>query len=329
LEDAAQVFDEWRPHIEATVEDVRLKLGKVTRFWDHSFREHVVPEPPIFPTPQSAMERLPAPTGADGPAGHCVETQHRDAGFGSVLIHTHILVKGAYSHSSPSPSNHVASGFSCDNPMPGKLPKLHFHRFDGDNPKLWISRCEDYFEMYSVDSSYWVHLALNQLDGPAACWSQSVAKRLKQSSWSEFSSMLLERFGRDQQESLIQQLYHIRQTTTIADYVERFSELVDQLIAYEHSIDPMYYTIRFIDGLRDDICSTVLMQRPSTLNTTCSLALLQEEVAIPVRQRDSHRPEQGFQWKAPPPIEDTAATPGAASGGQAAGPRLSGRQAHP
>ena len=178
--------------------------------------------------------------------------------------------------------------------MPGKLPKLHFHRFDGDNPKLWISRCEDYFEMYSVDSSYWVHLALNQLDGPAACWSQSVAKRLKQSSWSEFSSMLLERFGRDQQESLIQQLYHIRQTTTVADYVERFSELVDQLIAYEHSTDPMYYTIRFMDGLRDDIRSTVLVQHPSTLDTACSLALLQEEVAGPVHKRDPRRPDAGF-----------------------------------
>ena len=69
--------------------------------------------------------------------------------------------------------------------------------------------------MYSVDSSFWVRLALNQLDGAAARWSQSVAKHLKQCSWSEFSSMLLERFGRDQQESLIRQLYHIRQTTTV------------------------------------------------------------------------------------------------------------------
>jgi len=185
--------------------------------------------------------------------------------------------------------------------MLGKLPKLHFHRFDGENPKLWISRCEDYFKMYSVDSSYWVRLALNQLDGPAARWSQSVAKRLKQSSWSEFSSLLLERFGRDQQESLIRQLYHIRQTSTVADYVERFSELVDQLIAYEHSTDPMYYTIRFMDGLCDNIRSIVLVQRPSSLDTAYSLALLQEEVVGTVFKRDSRRPEAGFQWKPPPP----------------------------
>jgi len=100
---------------------------------------------------------------------------------------------------------------------------------------------------------------------------------------------------------LIRQLYHIRQTSTVADYVERFSELVDQLIAYEHSTDPMYYTIRFMDGLRDNIRSIVLVQRPSSLDTAYSLALLQEEVVGTVFKRDSRRPEAGFQWKPPPP----------------------------
>ena len=73
---------------------------------------------------------------------------------------------------------------------------------------------------------------------------------------------------------MIRQLYHIRQTSIVADYVERFSELVDQLIAYEHSTDPMYYTIRFMDGLHDNIRSIVLVQRPSSLDTAYSLALL-------------------------------------------------------
>ena len=92
LEDAAQVFDEWRPRIEATVDDVKLELGKVARFWDRSLRERVVQEPPIFPSPQSATERSPAPTDADGPAGHRAEHHYRDEGFGSVLIHTHVPV---------------------------------------------------------------------------------------------------------------------------------------------------------------------------------------------------------------------------------------------
>jgi len=82
LEDAAQVFDEWRPRIVATVDDVKLELGKVARFWDRTFCERAVPEPPIFPTPQSVMERLPTSTGANGPAGHRVEQHYRVEGFG-------------------------------------------------------------------------------------------------------------------------------------------------------------------------------------------------------------------------------------------------------
>ena len=74
-----------------------------------------------------------------------------------------------------------------------------------------------------------------------------------------------------------------------------------QLIAYEHTTDPMYYTIRFVDGLRSDIRASVLVQRPSTLDSACSLALLQEEVASPARQQDLCRPEASFQWKPPPP----------------------------
>lgn len=59
--------------------------------------------------------------------------------------------------------------------------------------------------------------------------------------------------------------------------VDRFSELVDVLVTYEHTTDPLYYTLRFIDGLCDDIKFVILVQRPSDLDTAYALALLQEE----------------------------------------------------
>ena len=37
--------------------------------------------------------------------------------------------------------------------------------------------------------------------------------------------------------------------------------------------------MRFVDGLRHDIKSVVLLQRPKDLDTAATLALLQEEVA--------------------------------------------------
>lgn len=108
--------------------------------------------------------------------------------------------------------------------------------------------------------------------------------------------MLHDRFGREQHESLIHQLFHIRQTSSVADYVERFSSLVDELASYESRTDPLYYTMRFIDGLRADIKQVIVVQRPSDLDTACALALVQEEATDSTRPR---RNELSFHRIAP------------------------------
>jgi hypothetical protein len=46
------------------------------------------------------------------------------------------------------------------------------------------------------------------------------------------------------------------------DYIDKFCELIDQLQAYSHNIDHVYYTTRFIDGLHDEIKHVILVQRP-------------------------------------------------------------------
>jgi hypothetical protein len=98
--------------------------------------------------------------------------------------------------------------------------------------------------------------------------------------------MLHERFGRDQHQILIRRMFHIHQESTVLDYVERFSALIDQLKAYNPNIDMLYYTTRFVDGLRLDIRSVVVVQRPQTLDTAYTLALLQEEVADLMPQKE-------------------------------------------
>lgn len=150
-----------------------------------------------------------------------------------------------------------------------------------------------------------------QFTGPATCWLQSVEPQLPYISWSDFGGMIQERFGRDQHEILIHQLFHIKQTTTVAVYVEQFSQLVDQLKAYSTISDPLYYTMRFIDGLRVDIKSVVLVQRPRTLDTAFVLAQLQEEVGTTkrdVQKLDISLPSRSFSETAlplPPPPQQS------------------------
>lgn len=95
--------------------------------------------------------------------------------------------------------------------------------------------------------------------GVAARWLQSIEPRLSSLTWRQFCQYAHERFGRQQHELVIRQLFHIKQTSTIQDYIDCFCELVDLLVTYEHTTDPLYYTMRFIDGLRDDIKSIILV----------------------------------------------------------------------
>jgi hypothetical protein len=89
-------------------------------------------------------------------------------------------------------------------------------------------------------------------------------------------------------------MFHIRQVGSVTDYVESFSVLVDQLAAYEVTDNSLHYAMRFIDGLKDDIRPMVMIQWPSTLDSTCALALVQEEALDSHRKKDTRRYESKF-----------------------------------
>jgi hypothetical protein len=151
--------------------------------------------------------------------------------------------------------------------------------------------------MYETEYHMWVKVASMHFEGKAHRWLQSVERRLRFMSWEEFCELIHERFGREQHESLIRQLFHIRQLGPVSEYVEQFASLVDELAAYESRTDPLYYTMRFIDGLRHDNKAVIMVQRPPNLDVACALALVQEEALESTRHR---RVEPISNWMAWP-----------------------------
>lgn len=134
-----------------------------------------------------------------------------------------------------------------------KLPFVDFPHFNGENPKLWQIRCEDYFHMFDTEPALWISVAGMQFEGPAARWLQAVQHRIASITWSGFCELVLQRFGRNQHQSLIRRLYRLVQTGSVDEYIDQFAELVDQLAAYETAPDPLHYTTRFLDGLKPHI----------------------------------------------------------------------------
>jgi hypothetical protein len=329
LENVQSVFDSWRARMDASVDDMRADLTKVSRFLERGAATEAEAASGVLGPYQSATaERPPAPAWtADGPIGHHADLQPRGLGFGVPYTHhpppalgTHLDPVPPFAPNFPAansqefntgwyyPTPHSAFGGRAHGAQftnyLGQLPKINFPEFDGTLPKLWQSRCEFYFNVYMVDPSVWIQVATMNFKGPASRWLQSVEHRLAQVSWPEFGSMIRERFGKDQHEHLLRQLLHIRQVTSVTDYIEQFAQLVDHLNAYQSQADPLYYTTKFIDGLRDDVRATVLVQRPRDLDTAYVLAQLQEEV------HDAHKPRdtKTYARGVPRPYASSGAT---------------------
>jgi hypothetical protein len=73
--------------------------------------------------------------------------------------------------------------------------------------------------MYGVDPALRVRVATTQMVDAATLWLQSVESQLESVSWEQFCIMVRDRFDRDQHELLVRQLLHIRQTSSVSDYI--------------------------------------------------------------------------------------------------------------
>ena len=98
--------------------------------------------------------------------------------------------------------------------------------------------------MYGVPSRLWVKVAGMHFNGATKHWIQSLESPTHQIPWSEFCSMLLDRFACNQHESLIRQLLHIHQTTTV------MTMLSDTLLCLTNS-KPILPTLICITTLLD------------------------------------------------------------------------------
>jgi hypothetical protein len=204
----------WKPDLAKKVEDLTLEMLKVGKFLEREFRPTNFDQPGIFGPYELAPPRPSARFDhANGPFGRRVEHQHWDYELGPRGAQTHIPVKGTffghpsrlsgfmaehcYPHESPRELSH---------PSMVRLPKLNFPQFDGSQPQVWKSKCEKYFHIYETEYYMWVL--------------QEAERNLGQVSWEAFYNLVHECFGREQQESLIRQLFHIRQLGSILNYVE-------------------------------------------------------------------------------------------------------------
>jgi hypothetical protein len=171
------------------------------------------------------------------------------------------------------------------------MPQFSFPKFDGSNPKLWIKNCETFFDIYVVPEHRWVKLGTMNFTGSAQLWLQTLPAYAHDMTWKDLGVAISNRFDKDERDHLYCRFFHLKQVTTVTEYIEHFSDIVHHLLIHNPNMEASIITNRFIDGLRDDIKAVVIVHRPPDLDTASSIALLQEEVTTCPSKKDFRRAE--------------------------------------
>lgn len=153
--------------------------------------------------------------------------------------------------------------------------------------------------MYGVHPDLWVRVATLHFTGNAARWLQLHELGTKSFTWEKLCEAHSSKFGCDQYQAQLRQFAVLCQTGSVTEYMSQFEELMHHLLAHNAGFDNVNSTTKFLDGLRAEIRAGVVLHRPQKLDTTFSLALLQEEIVEALPRRE-YRRQENAPGRAPP-----------------------------
>ena len=105
---------------------------------------------------------------------------------------------------------------------------MSFPLFDGSNPKIWIDKCTNYFQIQNISESSWVLAASLHMDGNASKWWQACKLKNGMGTWEQFVQAV-QKFDSFDYKHAIDGLIELQQTGSVRDYVDEFEALQFQI----------------------------------------------------------------------------------------------------
>lgn len=119
------------------------------------------------------------------------------------------------------------------------LPEMVFPNFDGNNPKVWLTKCRNYFNIYTIPEHLWVQAASMHLEGNAAKWSEAYKLNHPVVSWQSFCDTIQTKFGGDDYRNAINGLLTLRQTGTV-EYTTEFQAIQCDIAMHGGQLDDLF-----------------------------------------------------------------------------------------
>jgi hypothetical protein len=76
-----------------------------------------------------------------------------------------------------------------------ELPKLSFSKFYGENPRIWLDKCDDYFRIFNIPETMWTTTASLHMEDNIAKWLQVHKIKHDIGSWPAFVATMEPKFG--------------------------------------------------------------------------------------------------------------------------------------
>ncbi|GJY98001.1 putative mitochondrial protein [Tanacetum coccineum] len=165
-----------------------------------------------------------------------------------------------------------------------RMTKIEFPKFRGEDVRVWLYKCEQFFEIDHVSDPYKIQLASIHLYGAASLWHRQFVKLVGgNASWDSFKEVDLLRFGSAYDDPM-DGIKNLRHTGTIKEYQNAFYKLISRIDLPEDQQINFY-----IAGLQSDVELVVRMYRPKSLDKVYHLSKIQE-AAIKVKKQRYKRP---------------------------------------
>ncbi|GJZ55414.1 reverse transcriptase [Tanacetum coccineum] len=168
----------------------------------------------------------------------------------------------------------------------GRLTKVEFPKFDGEEVLSWLYRVNNYFEMdHIVENEQKIRLVSMHLFGKALNWHKHFMSKFGEvMTWDVYQTHVKKRFESVFEDPVVE-LKNLKQTTTVQGYQDFFEELLNKV-----DINEPYSVSLFIGGLKEEIAYSVGMFKPTSLSEVFSLSELQEASNSVTRSRHSAMP---------------------------------------
>jgi hypothetical protein len=152
------------------------------------------------------------------------------------------------------------------------IPRMSFPKFEGEEPRIWIDQCVDYFTLYRVPEPVWVMSASLNMEGNAKRWFHIFKIRYGPCSWEEFCDAVLLKFGSEEYSQAMQSLLDIRQSGSVEEYKKLFDEARYATSVHNHDLDETLYVAHFIKGLKQELQGPVKSHMPASVERAALLA---------------------------------------------------------